>query len=108
MADFEKVKEGLECCTHPAPFTSCIKCQYKGSPDDCPHCFERLAKDALELVEEQNERIKALEAGRAILVRDISYHNCNNCKRVCEYKPKPGETVRSNCILWEPKDGEQE
>ena len=51
--DINSVMDDLERCTHPAPFTSCKECTHKGSPDDCPHCFERLAADALELLKER-------------------------------------------------------
>ena len=30
--------------------------------------------------------------------------DCNNCgRKECEFMPKPGETVRINCPLWEDK-----
>ena len=52
MADLDTIMNDLELCTHPTP-SACRKCTHKGTPDDCPHCFMRLAADALELIKEQ-------------------------------------------------------
>lgn len=32
----------------------------------------------------------------------LSRGNCNDCggKENCDYRPRPGETVRANCPLW--------
>ena len=56
--DIKSVMDDLERCTHPASFTSCHECTHKGTPDDCPKCFERLAADALEVLKEQKELIE--------------------------------------------------
>ena len=45
--------------------------------------------------------LKEQEATIEILVKDITFHNCNNCNRKdCENKPNAGQPVRSNCIFW--------
>lgn len=34
--------------------------------------------------------------------------NCNNCKRkLCEHRPRWGQTVRWNCPLWRGEDDER-
>lgn len=45
-----------------------------------------------------------------ILTKDIvKTPSCNNCnKKDCEHKPKPGETTRFNCFLWEGVSSENE
>lgn len=52
------------------------------------------------VIQKQQDAIKVLEADRETLSRDVSYHNCNTCGRVCEYRPCPGERVRANCFRW--------
>ena len=74
---------------------------------------DAIVDNLVELAKARN-KIKGLEADREILSRDVNYHNCNTCDRVCEYRPAPGERVRINCFKWvrhnadEPKAGEQE
>lgn len=65
MADKEKVIKGLECCLkeeHPYE-NPCNDCPYNyvDSESDGGFCTERTQADALELIKEQDERIKFLE-----------------------------------------------
>lgn len=62
-------------------------------------------QDFVDLTVDAGEEILTLlkeqEATIEILVKDITFHNCNNCNRKdCESKPNAGQTVRSNCIYW--------
>lgn len=62
-------------------------------------------QDFVDLTVDAGEEILTLlkeqEATIEILVKDITFHNCNNCNRKdCESKPNAGQPVRSNCIYW--------
>ena len=57
MIDKEKIKDGLLRCSE---WARCINCQYK-KYGFLTECTTVLAKDALELVTEQEQYIKALE-----------------------------------------------
>ena len=39
----------------------------------------------------------------------LSKGNCNECgdKENCNYRPRPGETVRANCPLWRAPQKEE-
>ena len=50
-------------------------------------------------------------ADSMILLNDIAKMNtCNDCgiSRKCAYCPRPGESVRYNCPLWQPKEEQKE
>ena len=90
MTDREKVMSWLEGLAEP----------------DWRECYsdsevQNIAKLALKLLQEQQQRIEALEIDIDILVKDINTKNCNTCKRECEHRPRLGETVRANCFMWE-------
>lgn len=70
--------------------------------EDCHNCkLECLLQKYDELKEKQDAMLKEQEATIEILVKDITFHNCNNCNRKdCESKPNAGQPVRSNCIYW--------
>ena len=65
----------------------------------------------------EEERAKIMEAllylaDSMVLLNDIAKMNtCNDCgiQRKCNYCPRPGESVRYNCPLWQqqekPKEG---
>lgn len=40
--------------------------------------------------------------------RLVNLRTCNDCELypVCNYRPKPGETIRINCFSWIPKGPE--
>lgn len=67
------------------------------------------AADALTALLAENERLRA-ELERVKVERDAyqayfkdlsSKPDCNTCeKRSCEYRPRPGATVRVNCPLY--------
>ena len=61
----------------------------------------------VELAKARNE-IKGLKADREILSKNVGYHNCNTCKRECDFRPEPGENTRSNCFGWYGKDGDEQ
>ena len=54
------------------------------------------------------KQIKGLKTDIEIITKDVNYRNCNTCLKACEYRPLPGEQVRSNCFRWVGKSGEQE
>ena len=90
--DMEKVIKGLETCNKYG--YECPECPYH-DPEDTEGCHaEELMADAIALLKEQEAIIE-------ILVKDITFHNCNNCNRKdCKSKPNAGQPVRSNCIHW--------
>ena len=119
MTDREKVKKGVEHCFHGQECCGDIECPYyiEHLSDCCclEECQENLKTDVIALLEEQQQQIwelqdqveyltdkqKEQEATIEILVKDITFHNCNNCNRKdCESKPNAGQPVRSNCIYW--------
>lgn len=57
MLDKEKITNGLLCCSE---WAKCKNCQYK-KYGFLTECTTVLAKDALELVQEQEQYIKVLE-----------------------------------------------
>lgn len=66
MIDREKVIKGLKCCAH-------------GCLVDCPYsktdeCGQRLPKDALELLKEQEEQIERLEHDLDVAQNDLHYY----------------------------------
>ena len=60
--------------------------------------------DSISELAKAKRKIKALETDRNILTMDINWHNCNTCGRACQFRPLPGERVRSNCYAWLKKD----
>ena len=58
MADAEKVVKGLVCCS--VPEGHCTRCPYEDS-GFVADCTSALARDALELLKEQDARIKKYE-----------------------------------------------
>lgn len=62
-ACIEMVIDGLKCCF--LPQGDCDNCPYK-EVGYVSECTSSLAKDALELLKEQQERIKTLESLRRI------------------------------------------
>ena len=70
--------------------------------EDCHNCkLECLLQKYDELKEKHDTMLKEKEATIEILVKDITFHNCNNCNRKdCVIKPNAGQPVRSNCIFW--------
>lgn len=98
----EKVIDGLSALNEAMSKNQCYACS---------HEFIEVANDfgtnivanAIELLKEQNRKIESLEIDRDILAKDISFNNCNTCKRNCEHKPRLGEPVRANCFMWEGK-----
>ena len=67
MADLDTIMNDLELCTHPTP-SACRKCTHKGTPDDCPHCFMRLAADALELIKKLSSTIGITQTATGISI----------------------------------------
>ena len=65
MAELEKVIDGLECCEGHHVGKSCCNCPYNAYDDmDNPkqfECVEYMVRDALELLKEQQNKIKSLE-----------------------------------------------
>ena len=59
MADLDKVIKGLKVCTNPATKRGCLDglCPYDGKG-----CREAMERDALELLKEQQEKIRQLES----------------------------------------------
>lgn len=59
----EKVRKGLEICTESTGYGGCITCPYHADyyPNTCRYANK---KDALALIQQQQERIKELEAGQ--------------------------------------------
>lgn len=60
MQQFEKVCKGLE--THLSKEGECEQCPYRYSPGSC--AMDRLHRDALTLIRQQQERIRELEAAQ--------------------------------------------
>lgn len=84
MTDREKVISTLEE----------IKTQTAGIGLDSAVIAHKFIDKIIALMKEQEATIE-------ILVKDITFHNCNNCNRKdCESKPNAGQPVRSNCIYW--------
>ena len=73
MADIEKVIKGVELCFHGQECCGDIECPYyiEHLSDCCclEECQENLKADALELLKEQEERIKLLEHQLETLTR---------------------------------------
>lgn len=105
MPDREKVIKGLSICNcltdicyeHDCPYYNGVK-EICGEIEDVGYssddCMEKLHDDALAILKDQEATIE-------ILIKDITFHNCNNCNRKdCESKPNAGQQVRSNCIYW--------
>lgn len=89
--DSEKVIERLQRVSH--YFKSMLKVGYDGDAEIYREHRESV-KMAIALLKEQEATIE-------ILVKDITFHNCNNCNRkYCKSKPNAGQPVRSNCIHW--------
>ena len=82
MPDHEKVVLGLEHCSE----DGCKSCPYE---PDCKMCdgFSILAKDALELINYQDQHIEAFLRDREPIVR------CKNCKH---YDKQTGICAKGN------------
>ena len=112
MADIEKVKHGLRCCTG----LGCHHgCKYHGEPIECG---VRLRKDALSVIEQMEQRIKQfmqeqepLEPvvfgnGKTFEEADTWWYGCPVCK-------KPVDMTDNFCrkcgraLIWQ-KDGEND
>ena len=79
----------------------------KTTYDACVGAIAMLKEQQQEIWELQDQeeyladKLKEQEATIEILVKDITFHSCNNCNRKdCESKPNAGQPVRSNCIYW--------
>lgn len=57
MADFEKVTRGLEACVGDLLLMRCANCPYQ---TDKSRCVTTLMRDALAILQEQEEKIKSL------------------------------------------------
>lgn len=61
MEQFEKVCKGLKrCCGFTIAIDPCVGCEYKDA-----NCIKNIMHDALALIQQQQERIKKLEAAIA-------------------------------------------
>lgn len=70
MPNIEKVLKGLECC---AECQRCAgNCPYDDDDDNCEKCTSELAKDALELLKEQDELIRKLQKDKDKLCLEVS------------------------------------
>lgn len=66
MADIEKVIKGLECCTR----LGCHHgCEYKSNGYSGMTCRQELERDALELLKEQQEKIRILQLALDIAMK---------------------------------------
>ena len=73
MEQFEKVREGLECCEKDVQLCyGETVCEYYHLN---PRCWTTLAHDALALIRQQQERIKELEAGQTPRVMTLEEAN---------------------------------
>ena len=65
MIDIEKVKKGLECCSN--------TCKGRCEKSECPYwtdsicCIDEMQSDALELLKEQEDKIRQLRLALQIL-----------------------------------------
>lgn len=65
MERFDRAYKGLNCHVNGHPHTRCYKCPYWGTgPHGSSEC-SALAVDALAMIQQQQERIKELEAAIA-------------------------------------------
>lgn len=82
MADREKVKKGMECCTNDVldPY-ACQECPYLGHKPTRDGCIKPMLLDALSLLREQVPKVMSLEEARETLhnedfvyfIEDIDY-----------------------------------
>ena len=119
MADIEKVTKALEYCS---TGRHCLSgCPYDDDDDDIYKCTSALAKDALELLKEQEGLILALEQANATInylneekekaIKEIEERKAFNLK--CDGQPewlRKGTDVGLNTALdiLKGKDGGQE
>lgn len=95
--DGEKVVKGLECCTMPnnEGVDKCkeYKCPYRKDDDDT--CIWHLMDDALSMIQQQQERIKELEAVKSKKGYWTHPTSLDCCCSVCGNQPErePGESV---------------
>lgn len=71
-----------------------------GGPVGIQMCQE--AADALEQLQAELERVRVERDAYKVYFMDVSSKpDCNTCKkRSCEYRPRVGDTVRTNCPLY--------
>ena len=66
-------------------------------------------KEGLDPIEAWNRRTACDPCPLPDYLKKInSMPGCNDCGcfRDCQYRPQPGEMVRINCPLWQPREGE--
>lgn len=73
------------------------------------HSSPTIDPETLPIVRELRKQLAEVTRERdslRIFYNDIvSNPDCNTCKnKNCEYRPKPGDTTRFNCPLWEGED----
>ena len=89
--DREKVIQGLEMCTQPAP-SSCRQCPYKETPDNYPHCVHHgLQMDALALLKEQepvepDAILTYPVCGECHEPLDVTDEYCRHCGRAVKWR----------------------
>ena len=109
--DIWKLIEAVRLCGSTPKAYQCKQCAYWDA-GDMRRCIPNMtgeAATALSALQAENEKLRA-ELKRVKVERDAyqayfkdlsSKPDCNTCeKRNCEYRPKPGDTVRVNCPLY--------
>ena len=102
----EKVLKGLECCNNISQDGCLMLCPYKDEQDEtysgfCEHVLKR---DALQLIEFHQSKIKQLKNKDAVEPEMLKHEDgwieyyCGNCKA---YLLQDNAEVRS--IIWHPK-----
>ena len=79
ITDIEMVLKGLECCSNPQG-DDCDNCPYN-EVGYCAECTSSLAKDALELLKEQEAEIAFLKAMQLQTVHNMSNEDIGNAVR---------------------------
>lgn len=91
MADREKVIQGLEMCIRPLAQRNCFACPYSTVEASC---IDELESAALELLKEQDIRLRKLQKDKDWL-----------CKEVSEWKHRFHERTEiircADCVYWQ-------
>ena len=91
MADIEKVKQGLRCIAQIGE-CDCDHCDYadNGYPSALYKCQEKFASDALSMIEQMEQRIKAIHAG-------------TGAAGACCIRQRENIRRSGNMVVWMPR-----
>lgn len=94
-----KIIKALECCAEEKP---CNECPLFDYTEDEIKCKNKCFVDALDLINRQRAKIKALEMDNAQLQSDIANANMNSDHALAEIEWLKARNV-NNCCNWQIK-----